>query len=210
MRPRVPAALAAFAVVAVIVFAGLAISAYQESVRTPRVRTAAPWSLDSTSSADVEPEISAEPSLPATATIREQAARAATGGTAGQTSQSGGSSAAGSGSSTGGTSGSAPAAGGSGSGDSAGTPSAVLTLEQRKACYWELIAAEDRAVAEAEAAYPMESDDADVDANVKMRLELTEKYQALVRAKYRISREAAEAIIAEGMANGWPMPPIPQ
>jgi hypothetical protein len=56
----------------------------------------------------------------------------------------------------------------------------------------------------------MESDDADVDANVKMRLELTEKYQALVRAKYRISREAAEAIIAEGMANGWPMPPIPQ
>lgn len=84
----------------------------------------------------------------------------------------------------------------------------ALTLEERKDCYWNLIAAEDQAVAEANEKYPFDSDSPDIDAHVKLRLELTEKYQKVVREESGVTAKQAEAILEEGANKAWPMPPL--
>lgn len=114
--------------------------------------------------------------------------------------------------------------GGTDSGDSGGgtrppgtTPSTpaepvapiTLTLEERKAFYWELIEAQDRAVLEADAKYPMDDDPPNVDAYVTLWLELTGTYEEEVRRKYGLSAAQAEIVIEEGLVNNWPMPPYP-
>lgn len=89
-------------------------------------------------------------------------------------------------------------------------PPTNLTLEERKAFYWELIEAQDRAVAEAEAAHPMDSDPPQVDKYVALWLELTAEYETAVREKYDVSEAQADAIVEEGIVNRWPMPPLPE
>lgn len=94
--------------------------------------------------------------------------------------------------------------------DDPATPVVIpdLTLEQRKACYWDLIAAQDRAVAEAEAQYPLDAEPPDVAAHLALRMSLTETYEAAVRAEYGITAAELEAIGWEGIENNWPMPPL--
>jgi len=84
-----------------------------------------------------------------------------------------------------------------------------LTIEQRKAFYWEIIEAQDRAVAEADAQYPMDADPPQVAEYVALWLKLTEEYEAEVRRKYGLTPEQADAVIEEGIVNRWPMPPLP-
>ncbi len=93
---------------------------------------------------------------------------------------------------------------------SPGPPPTNLSLEERKAFYWELIEAQDRAVAEAEAAHPMDSDPPQVDEYVRLWLELTAKYESAVREKYDVSEAQADAIVEEGIVSSWPMPPLPE
>lgn len=89
-------------------------------------------------------------------------------------------------------------------------PAVELTLEQRKACYWDLIAAEDRAVAEAEKKYPLDAEEPKVNEHLTLRFSLTEKYQAEVAEEFGISVEQAAQVMAEGTDNQWPMPPLPE
>ncbi len=83
-----------------------------------------------------------------------------------------------------------------------------LTLAQRRACYWDLVAAQDRAVAEAEAAYPLDADPPDIEAHLALRASLTEEYEAAVRDEYDITAAQLAAIAEEGIQAGWPMPPL--
>jgi hypothetical protein len=89
-------------------------------------------------------------------------------------------------------------------------PPSGLSLDEKKAFYWELIEAQDRAVAEAEKAHPMDSDPPQVDAYLALWLELTKEYEAAVMEKYGVSQAQADAIVDEGIAGGWPMPPLPE
>lgn len=84
-----------------------------------------------------------------------------------------------------------------------------LTLEQRKACFYDLIGAEDRAVAQAEATYPMDDDPENVQKNVELRLQLQEQFEAEVAQEYGVTAEQLDAIAEEGIRNSWPMPPLP-
>jgi hypothetical protein len=85
----------------------------------------------------------------------------------------------------------------------------TLTLAERQAFYWELIEAQDRAVIEADAKYPMDADPPDVDSYVALWIELNTKYEAEVRTKYGLSPAQANVVVEEGLANNWPMPPYP-
>ena len=89
-------------------------------------------------------------------------------------------------------------------------PPTGLSLAKRQACYWELIEAQDRAVAEAENAYPMDSDPPQVDAYVALWLELTKEYEAAVMERHGVTQAQADAIVDEGITSGWPMPPLPE
>jgi hypothetical protein len=89
-------------------------------------------------------------------------------------------------------------------------PPTGLSLAERQAFYWELIEAQDRAVAEAEKAHPMDSDPPQVDAYVALWLELTKEYEAAVMEKYGVTQAQADAIVDEGITSGWPMPPLPE
>jgi len=84
----------------------------------------------------------------------------------------------------------------------------TLSTAQRKACYMELVQAEDRAVAEAEAKYPLNADPPNIDAHMTLRFSLIEKYEKAVADKYGITMEQAAAITVEGTEQGWPMPPL--
>lgn len=88
-------------------------------------------------------------------------------------------------------------------------PEITLTLEERKAFYWEIIEAQDRAVLEANAEYPMDADPPDVDSYIALWLELSEEYEGAVRAKYGLIPAQADIVIEEGIVNNWPMPPLP-
>jgi hypothetical protein len=85
-----------------------------------------------------------------------------------------------------------------------------LTVAERQACYWKLIEAEDRAVFEANSEFPMDADPPDVDSYVALMIELTEKYVKAVQDEYKVTAAEVEAIITEGIANRWPMPPLPE
>ena len=61
------------------------------------------------------------------------------------------------------------------------------------------MASEDRADAEAYAAYPD-----DVEKQVDLYWELLEKYKAEVRAKYGITEDRADEIEVEGVTQYWP------
>ena len=92
------------------------------------------------------------------------------------------------------------------------TPSAetlAISEDQRRAIFKELLAAEDRADAEAEAIYPLDIFDPNwqednVEKNVDLFWELFEKYNAEVRAKYGITEDHADEIGAEGATQYWP------
>lgn len=83
-----------------------------------------------------------------------------------------------------------------------------LTIEQREQCYYDIIAAEDRAVAEAEAQYPLDTEDAEVASHVALRIELLDRYEQEVLDEYGITADQLDAIVQEGIQNGWPMPPL--
>ena len=85
----------------------------------------------------------------------------------------------------------------------------TLTLEQRQACYYDLIAAEDRAVAEASEKYSLDDDPPNISGYVALFIELLEKYQGEVCAEYGITTDQIATIISEGTSNNWPMPPLP-
>lgn len=89
-------------------------------------------------------------------------------------------------------------------------PPTGLSLTERMALYWELIEAQDRAIAEAEKAHPMDSDPPQVDAYVALWLKLTQEYEAAIMEKYGVTQAQADAIIEEGITSGWPMPPLPE
>ncbi len=94
------------------------------------------------------------------------------------------------------------------SGDSGSEAGTLLTLEERQACYWDLVLAEDRAVAEAEEAYPLSANPPNVPAHVELRFRLMDEYQAVVGEEYGLSREELDSIIDEGIEDRWPMPPL--
>ena len=85
-----------------------------------------------------------------------------------------------------------------------------LSEEQRRTIFKELVAAEDRADAEAEAIYPLDIFDPNyqegtIEKYVALSNELLDKYRAEVRAKYGITEEQQSAIIVEGVTEYWPM-----
>ena len=92
------------------------------------------------------------------------------------------------------------------------TPSAetlAISEDDRRAIFKELMAAEYRADAEAEAIYPLDIFDPNwqednVEKNVDLYWELFEKYNAEVRAKYGITEDHADEIAAEGVTQYWP------
>jgi hypothetical protein len=85
-----------------------------------------------------------------------------------------------------------------------------LTVAERQAAYWKLVEAEDKAVFEANSEFPMDADPPEVDSYVALMIELTEKYYKAVYDEYQVTTAEVEAIIAEGIANRWPMPPLPE
>ena len=85
-----------------------------------------------------------------------------------------------------------------------------LSEELRRTVFKELVAAEDRADAEAETVYPVDIFDPDYEeGNVLMNItlsdELLDEYRAEVRAKYGITQEQQSAIVLEGVTNYWPL-----
>ncbi len=84
-----------------------------------------------------------------------------------------------------------------------------LSEDQRRAIFKELMAAQYRADAEAEAIYPLDIFDPNweednVEKNVDLYWELFEKYNAEVRAKYGITEDHADEIGGEGLTQYWP------
>ena len=85
-----------------------------------------------------------------------------------------------------------------------------LSEELRRAIFKELVAAEDRADAEAEAVYPVDIFDPNYEEdnvlrNITLSDELLDEYRAEVRAKYGITREQQSAISLEGVTSYWPL-----
>ena len=65
-----------------------------------------------------------------------------------------------------------------------------LTLVQRKQCFKELVAADDRAFNE---------------SGGKLNYKLSAKYKALVYKKYKITKQQADEFDTEGVLNNWPI-----
>ena len=93
-------------------------------------------------------------------------------------------------------------------GGSVSEPKATLSVDQRKECYYRLIEAEYRAIAEAEAAYPQEVDDADLDAHYELRFRLTDQFQAEIGKEYDLTFDGVVAVLVEGAEGNWPVPPM--
>ena len=75
-----------------------------------------------------------------------------------------------------------------------------LTEAQRRSIYKEIVAAADRAMAEAERLYP---DPDDVFRQIDACHELEERYKAEVRDKWGITEEVQTRIVIEGVAMHW-------
>lgn len=73
-----------------------------------------------------------------------------------------------------------------------------LTEQTRREIFKELVAAEDRAWAEADR----------LDVNGNKRIELQEKYKQEVMEKYNITKQISKKIENEGMKENWPFPPL--
>lgn len=159
-----------------------------------------------------EPSASAEATATAAESTASTDAKAPTGGSAGEAASRALGGAAGG--AEGGTSSSGSSAGQpddakpAWDGGSISDPKRVLSLAERKECFWKLIEAEYRAIEEAEAAYPMEVDDADYDAHYAMRFKLTDEYQAAVGLAYDLTYDGVVAVLVEGYENQWPVPPV--
>lgn len=85
-----------------------------------------------------------------------------------------------------------------------------FTEEQRRQIFKDIVAAEDRAEAEAERLYPMDVFNPNykaenMDKHFEKSDELGELYRAQVRAKYEISEEIQKQIGVEGLTERWPM-----
>jgi hypothetical protein len=78
-----------------------------------------------------------------------------------------------------------------------------LTEEQRRTIFKEIVAAEDRALAEAERLYPDLVDIDDVNRQADATHELAERYRAEVRDKWGITREVQRRIVTEGVTMHW-------
>lgn len=97
-------------------------------------------------------------------------------------------------------------------GESEFTPSEetlAISEDDRRAIFKELMAAEYRADAEAEAIYPLDIFDPNwqednVEKNADLYWELFEKYKAEVRAKYGITEDQSDEIEVEGLTQYWP------
>jgi len=85
-----------------------------------------------------------------------------------------------------------------------------LTLEERKACYWESIEAEDRAVREAGEVYPIDADPRQKEEHYTLRMSLEATYQAELREKYSLTVRQMKLLMAEGAGAMWPMPDAAQ
>jgi len=85
-----------------------------------------------------------------------------------------------------------------------------LTEETRRRIFKGIVAAEDRAHAEAEKRYPTNImaagyKPANPEKNIDLSRKLQAKYKAAMRAKYGISEEAQNKIAAEGLTENWPL-----
>lgn len=85
-----------------------------------------------------------------------------------------------------------------------------LTTKQRKQVFKEIVAAEDRAVKEAEHAYPIDYGDRDSlrktrEKQIELRNELMDKYKKRVADKYFLSTKELKEISYEGVLSNWPM-----
>lgn len=80
--------------------------------------------------------------------------------------------------------------------------------EERRQIFKEIIAAEDRAMNEADTKYPLDKAGVtmdDFEKNSDLNNELTEKYKGQVRKKYGITEDQEMEIIVEAFMEGWPM-----
>ena len=88
--------------------------------------------------------------------------------------------------------------------------SSRLSEEQRRIIYNAIVLVEDRALQEAETAFPTYSgpnpSTDNIRPNVKFSKQLTAKYLAEVRTKYRISEDEQTEIGNEGLTKEWPLP----
>jgi len=82
-----------------------------------------------------------------------------------------------------------------------------------KEIYFAVSLAEDKALHEADAAYPTNQNDnaeqedqsqRNVMPNAKMNSELTEKYHSMVQRHYRLTEKQFDDINVEGMLKHWP------
>lgn len=77
-----------------------------------------------------------------------------------------------------------------------------LTVDQRQAYFREVVAAEARAMADADARI---NPNVDVMGNIGLNNDLRERYVAELRGAYGLTAEQHAAIMAEAMQKGWPM-----
>jgi hypothetical protein len=83
-----------------------------------------------------------------------------------------------------------------------------LSEEERRQFFKEIVVAENRAMNEAEAKYPLSRPGItmdDIKKNADLNDELTEKYEAQVRLKYGITEDIENKIVVEAFVEGWPM-----
>ena len=82
-----------------------------------------------------------------------------------------------------------------------------FTEEERKQIFKEIVAAEDRAMNEADIKYPIKAGATlnDIEKNIDLNNELTEKYKTQVRTKYGITEDIESEIIVESFEELWPM-----
>lgn len=82
-----------------------------------------------------------------------------------------------------------------------------MSVAERKAIFWELAEAEDRAMAEADAVYdPMNPDYDNIMANIDLNDELYDRYYKEILKRYGISDAVARKIMVEGSQARWPTP----
>ncbi len=87
------------------------------------------------------------------------------------------------------------------------TEAGGLSLAERKAIFWDLAEAEDRAMAEADAVYdPMNPDYDNIMANIDLNDELYDRYYKEILRRYGISDAVARQIMVEGSQARWPTP----
>lgn len=87
----------------------------------------------------------------------------------------------------------------------------TLTEDTRKKICYDVTLAQDRAMNEADEKYPIdifedENAQDNVEANINLQAELTEKYEQEVRDTYNIDYDTQTKIVAECVTKNWPIP----